>query len=145
MLDAHLLAADTGRAMSQENVEVVRRGIASADTFWALLDEHVVFDTRNYPCLDIFGTPVVVGRKAVLAHESAGKIVAPHSTHSPNRILPCEIERHVGTPVGTHCLPCQTATSPASLPERAPSVVTNPIEGISGPAPFPLDARPLLF
>ena len=54
--------------MSQENVELVRRGIASADTFWALLDEHVVFDTRNYPGLDIFGTPVVVGRKAVIGY-----------------------------------------------------------------------------
>jgi ketosteroid isomerase-like protein len=52
--------------MSQENVELVRRGIASADTFWALLDEDVVFDTRNYPGLDIYGTPVVVGRKAVI-------------------------------------------------------------------------------
>jgi|SRR5215217_1934169 len=27
--------------MSQENIELVRRGIASADTFWALLDEDV--------------------------------------------------------------------------------------------------------
>ena len=53
--------------MSQENVELVRRGIASADTFWALLDEDVVLDTRNYPGLDIYGTPVVVGRKAVQA------------------------------------------------------------------------------
>jgi ketosteroid isomerase-like protein len=52
--------------MSQENVELVRRGIASADSFWALLDEDVVFDTRNYPGLDIYGTPVVVGRKAVI-------------------------------------------------------------------------------
>ena len=52
--------------MSQENVELVRRGIASADTFWALLDEDVVLDTRNYPGLDIYGTPVVVGRKAVI-------------------------------------------------------------------------------
>ena len=52
--------------MSQENVDLVRRGIASAESFWALLDEHVVFDTRNYPGLDIFGTPVVVGRKAVI-------------------------------------------------------------------------------
>jgi len=52
--------------MSRENVDLVRRGIASAESFWALLDEHVVFDTRNYPGLDIFGTPVVVGRKAVI-------------------------------------------------------------------------------
>jgi ketosteroid isomerase-like protein len=52
--------------MSQENVELVRRGIASVDTFWALLDEDVVLDTRNYPGLDIYGTPVVVGRKAVI-------------------------------------------------------------------------------
>jgi ketosteroid isomerase-like protein len=52
--------------MSQKNVELVRRGIASADTFWALLDEDVVFDTRNYPGLDIYGTPVVLGRKAVI-------------------------------------------------------------------------------
>ena len=91
------------------------------------------------------GIDEIVGREPVLAHEPARKIIAPHAAHAASGILPCEIEPHVGTPVGTHCLLCQTATSPASLPERAPSVVTNPIEGISGPAPFPLDAGPLLW
>jgi ketosteroid isomerase-like protein len=55
--------------MSQENVDLVRRGFASPDSFWALLDEHVVFDTRDLPhddVLDIYGTRVLVGRRAVI-------------------------------------------------------------------------------
>jgi ketosteroid isomerase-like protein len=55
--------------MSQENVDLVRRAFANTDTFWGLLDEHVVFDTRNVPdddILDIYGTRVVVGRRAVI-------------------------------------------------------------------------------
>jgi hypothetical protein len=35
--------------MSQENVDLVRRGFSNPDSFWALLDEHVVFDTRSLP------------------------------------------------------------------------------------------------
>ena len=33
---------DTPRAISQENVDFVRRGLESPDSFWALLDERVV-------------------------------------------------------------------------------------------------------
>jgi ketosteroid isomerase-like protein len=50
--------------MSQENVELVRRGIQSVETFWTLLDEHVVWDLRAYPVLDLDG--VYVGRDAVI-------------------------------------------------------------------------------
>jgi ketosteroid isomerase-like protein len=50
--------------MSQENVELVRRGIQSAETFWALLDEHVVWDPRDRPMVDL--DSVVVGRDAVV-------------------------------------------------------------------------------
>ena len=50
--------------MSQENVESVRRGIQSVETFWTLLDEHVVWDLRAYPVLDLDG--VYVGRDAVI-------------------------------------------------------------------------------
>jgi ketosteroid isomerase-like protein len=50
--------------MSQENVELVRRGIESLDTFWALLDEYVVWDLREYPAVDLHG--VYVGRDAVI-------------------------------------------------------------------------------
>ena len=35
--------------MSQENVELVRRGIQSVDAFWAMLDEYVVWDLRDRP------------------------------------------------------------------------------------------------
>jgi ketosteroid isomerase-like protein len=55
--------------MSQENVDLVRRGFASPDSFWALLDEHVVFDTRDIlddDVLDIYGIRVLVGRRAVI-------------------------------------------------------------------------------
>ena len=50
--------------MSRENVELVRRGIQSVETFWALLDERVVWDLRDYPVLDLDG--VYVGRDAVI-------------------------------------------------------------------------------
>ncbi len=49
--------------MSQENVELVRRGIESVDAFWAMLDEYVVWDLRKWPALD---SVVVVGRDAVI-------------------------------------------------------------------------------
>jgi ketosteroid isomerase-like protein len=51
--------------MSRENVERVRRGIESVDAFWAMLDEHVVWDPRGIgaaPDLD----DVHVGRDAVI-------------------------------------------------------------------------------
>ena len=50
--------------MSQENVELVRRGIQSAKSFWALLDEYVVWDSRDRPMLDL--DSVYVGRDAVV-------------------------------------------------------------------------------
>jgi ketosteroid isomerase-like protein len=50
--------------MAQENVELVRRGIQSVEAFWSLLDEHVVWDLRGFPVLDLHG--VYVGRGAVI-------------------------------------------------------------------------------
>ena len=51
--------------MSQENVEMVRRGIKSVEAFWAMLDEHVVWDLRGVaPLPDI--DPVYTGRDAVI-------------------------------------------------------------------------------
>jgi ketosteroid isomerase-like protein len=50
--------------MSEENVELVRRGTADVRTFWSLLDEYVVWDAREQPLPDING--VVVGRDAVI-------------------------------------------------------------------------------
>ena len=51
-------------AMSQENVELVRRGIQDVEAFWALLDEHVVWDLRDRRFLDL--DDVYVGRDAVV-------------------------------------------------------------------------------
>ena len=51
--------------MSQENVELVRRGIQGVEAFWALLDEYVVWDLRDRPMLDL--DSVYVGRDAVVA------------------------------------------------------------------------------
>jgi ketosteroid isomerase-like protein len=51
--------------MSQENVELVRRGTQSVEVFWELLDEYVVWDLRDRPALDVDG--VYVGRDAVIA------------------------------------------------------------------------------
>jgi hypothetical protein len=51
--------------MSEENVELVRRGIESVEAFWAMLDEYVVWDLRELPVLDL--EPVYVGRGAVIA------------------------------------------------------------------------------
>ena len=51
--------------MSQENLELVRRGIDSVEAFWALLDEYVAWDLRGrqrVPDLD----SVYVGRDAVI-------------------------------------------------------------------------------
>jgi ketosteroid isomerase-like protein len=55
---------DTARTMSQENVELVRRGVESVDAFWAMLDEYIVWDLREFPMLDLDG--VYVGRDAVV-------------------------------------------------------------------------------
>jgi uncharacterized protein len=57
-------ARDTERAMSQENVELVRRGIESVEAFWALLDDDVVWDLGRDPPPDIHG--VYVGRDSVI-------------------------------------------------------------------------------
>ena len=50
--------------MSRENVELVRRGTESADAFWALLDQDVVWDMSAMPLLDLPGR--VLGRDAVI-------------------------------------------------------------------------------
>jgi hypothetical protein len=46
--------------MSQQNVELARRGMESVEVFFSLLDEFVVADVRAYPLPDYSG--VVVGR-----------------------------------------------------------------------------------
>jgi ketosteroid isomerase-like protein len=51
--------------MPQSNVELVRRGIADVEAFWAMLDEYVVWDLRRWPTLDL--DSVYVGREAVIA------------------------------------------------------------------------------
>lgn len=50
--------------MSQENVDLVRRGIENVDAFWAMLDQHVIWDLRTWPRLDLDN--VYVGREAVI-------------------------------------------------------------------------------
>ncbi|HYN51390.1 MAG TPA: nuclear transport factor 2 family protein [Thermoleophilaceae bacterium] len=50
--------------MSRDNVELVRRGVENTHAFWALLDDHVVWDTHNYSVVDI--DDVYVGREAVI-------------------------------------------------------------------------------
>lgn len=47
-----------------ENVELVRRAVASVDVFWAMLDDDVTWDLREWPMLDL--DPVYVGRDAVI-------------------------------------------------------------------------------
>ena len=51
--------------MAGENVELVRRGVASVDDFWDMLDEQVVWDLREYPVVDL--DPLYTGREAVVA------------------------------------------------------------------------------
>ena len=51
--------------MSQENVEIVRRGVQDVEVFWALLDDYVVWDLRDRPFLDL--DRVYFGRDAVVA------------------------------------------------------------------------------
>jgi ketosteroid isomerase-like protein len=50
--------------MSQENVALVRRALRSVETFWGLLDEHVVWDMRERSAVDL--DEVYVGRDAVM-------------------------------------------------------------------------------
>jgi ketosteroid isomerase-like protein len=50
--------------MSQENVEIVRRGIERLATFWDMLDDYVIWDLREYPIVDL--DAVYVGRDAVI-------------------------------------------------------------------------------
>ena len=50
--------------MTAENVELVRRGVASVDVFWAMLDDYVIWDLRARPLPDL--DPVYMGRDAVI-------------------------------------------------------------------------------
>ena len=50
--------------MSEENVELVRRGIRSVEAFWALLDEDITWDLGGNPPPDFHET--YVGRDAVI-------------------------------------------------------------------------------
>jgi ketosteroid isomerase-like protein len=50
--------------MSEEKIELARRGIESVDAFWGLLDENVVWDVGDTPPPDFSG--VYVGRDAVI-------------------------------------------------------------------------------
>jgi ketosteroid isomerase-like protein len=50
--------------MSEDNVELVHRGMESAEAFWAMLDDDVVWDLRAFPFLDL--DPVYIGRDAVI-------------------------------------------------------------------------------
>lgn len=51
--------------MTQDNVELVRRGLANVHDFWAMLDEYVIWDLRaRRPIPDL--DPVYVGRDAVI-------------------------------------------------------------------------------
>ena len=50
--------------MSEENVELVRRGTENVEAFWELLDDHVVWDLRARPLVDL--DDVYFGRDAVI-------------------------------------------------------------------------------
>ena len=50
--------------MTQDNVELVRRGVANVHDFWAMLDDHVIWDLRARPLPDL--NPVYEGRDAVI-------------------------------------------------------------------------------
>ena len=56
--------------MSQENVELVRRGIEDVHVFWGMLDEQVIMDARNDPAMALDLGELCVGREAVM---SAGR------------------------------------------------------------------------
>ena len=50
--------------MSQENVELVRRGIEDVNVFWEMLDEQVIMDVRSDPAMAVDIGGVCVGREA---------------------------------------------------------------------------------
>ena len=50
--------------MAEQIVEAVRRAVENVETFWALLDEYVVWDLREAQAVDLNG--VYVGREAVI-------------------------------------------------------------------------------
>ena len=50
--------------MAERVVETVRRAVEDVETFWALLDDHVVWDLRESQSVDLHG--VYVGREAVI-------------------------------------------------------------------------------
>jgi len=50
--------------VTQDDVELVRRGVANVHDFWAMLDDHVIWDLRARPLPDL--NPVYVGRDAVI-------------------------------------------------------------------------------
>ena len=51
--------------MAETNIDLVRRGVASVDDFWAMLDDYVVWDLRQSQSIpDLDG--VYVGRDAVI-------------------------------------------------------------------------------
>ena len=51
--------------MSEENVDLARRGMRSAEKFVELLDEYVVRDNRAYPLIDV--PDVEMGREPLVA------------------------------------------------------------------------------
>ena len=51
-------------ALSQENIELVRRGVESVGAFWGMLDEYVVWVLRGRPLVDL--DDVYFGRDAVI-------------------------------------------------------------------------------
>ena len=51
--------------MSQENAELVRRGLKDVEFFWSLLDGDVVWDLGRFAGIDL--DPVYVGSAAVIA------------------------------------------------------------------------------
>ena len=50
--------------MSQENLDLVRRGLADVHFFWSLLDDDVVWETTGTPVVGL--SPRYVGREAVI-------------------------------------------------------------------------------
>ncbi len=50
--------------MAEQIVETVRRAVENVETFWALLDDYVVWDLREAQSVDLQG--VYVGREAVI-------------------------------------------------------------------------------
>src|SRR5688500_4926182 len=52
------------RVMADDNTELVRRGVADVNDFWAMLDEYVVWDLRRWPLPDL--DHVYFGRDAVI-------------------------------------------------------------------------------